>query len=136
GVFFGNDPGSPDTYGKFYADVQMFTSSMSGTDPEAYMNRWICDEISGVDNQWLGSNQHRWCSEEYDALSAELATTAALEERAEIVKAMNDLLVQNNVVIPLVYRGDVSAHANSLVGTRKNSWDSELWNIADWSRAE
>ncbi|MEM7734369.1 MAG: peptide ABC transporter substrate-binding protein [Deinococcota bacterium] len=136
GVFFGNDPGSPDTYGKFYADVQMFTSSMSGTDPEAYMNRWICDEISGVDNQWLGSNQHRWCSEEYDALSAELATTAALEERAEIVKAMNDLLVQNNVVIPLVYRGDVSAHANSLMGTRKNSWDSELWNIADWYRDE
>ncbi|MDQ3398541.1 MAG: ABC transporter substrate-binding protein, partial [Deinococcota bacterium] len=35
GVFFGNDPGSPDTYGKFYADVQMYTSSMAGTDPEA-----------------------------------------------------------------------------------------------------
>lgn len=136
GVFFGNDPGSPDTYGKFYADVQMYTSSMSGTDPEAYMNRWRCDEIAGVANQWIGSNNHRWCSPEYDALSAELSTTAALEDRAEIVKAMNDMLVQENVVIPLVYRGDVSARSNTLQGAIMNSWDSELWNIADWYRAD
>ena len=25
--------------------------------------------------------------------------------------------------------------ANSLLGVRMNSWDSELWNVADWSRA-
>jgi peptide/nickel transport system substrate-binding protein len=49
---------------------------------------------------------------------------------------MNDLLVQNHVVIPLVYRGDVSARANTLEGAIMNSWDSELWNIADWYRAE
>jgi peptide/nickel transport system substrate-binding protein len=46
------------------------------------------------------------------------------------------MLVQEVVIIPLVYRGDVSAHANTLMGTRKNSWDSELWNIADWYRAQ
>ena len=45
------------------------------------------------------------------------------------------MLVQDDVMIPLVHRGDVSAHANSLLGVRMNSWDSELWNIADWTRA-
>jgi len=30
----------------------------------------------------------------------------------------------------------VSAHANSLEGVKMNEWDSELWNIADWTRAE
>jgi peptide/nickel transport system substrate-binding protein len=134
GVFFGNDPSSPDTYGKFWADLQMFTSSAAGTDVEAYANRWTCAEISGRDNQWLGSNQHRWCNPEYDALSAELAQTVDIDRRAELIKAMNDMLVDDVAVMTLVYRSDVSARANSLMGTEKQSWDSELWNIADWYR--
>jgi peptide/nickel transport system substrate-binding protein len=48
---------------------------------------------------------------------------------------MNDMIVQNYVLIPLTHRADQSAHANSLLGVRMNSWDSELWNIADWTRA-
>lgn len=136
GVFFGNDISSPDTYGKFWTDIQMFTSSASGTDIESYLGRWTCAEISGRANQWLGSNQHRWCNEEYDALAAQLAQTVDLDERADIIKQMNDLLVQDYVVLPLVYRGDVSARSNTLMGTAKNSWDSELWNIADWYRAQ
>lgn len=136
GVFFGGDPASPDTYGKFYADVEMYTNNFSGTDPESYMGNWVCDEISGPDNNWLGNNIPRWCSPEYEELVAQMAQTAVLEERAELAIMMNDMLVQSGVMIPLVHRGDVSAHANDLEGVRMNSWDSELWNIADWTRAE
>ncbi|MFZ5916825.1 MAG: peptide ABC transporter substrate-binding protein [Chloroflexota bacterium] len=134
-VFFGGDPASPDTYGKFYADIEMYTNTFDGTDPETYMGNWVCDEIAGPDNQWLGNNDNRWCNPEYDELVLQMAQTAVLEERAELAKAMNDMLMQNYVMIPLVHRGDVSAHANSLLGVRMNSWDSELWNIADWTRA-
>jgi peptide/nickel transport system substrate-binding protein len=134
GVFFGNDPSSPDTYGKFWTDIQMFTSSAAGVNVEAYANRWTCAAISGRDNQWLGNNQHRWCSPEFDALSAELAQTVDIDARADLIKRMNDLIVQDFVVIPLVYRSDVSARANTLLGTEKQSWDSELWNIQDWYR--
>ena len=49
---------------------------------------------------------------------------------------MNDILMQDYVMLPLVYRGDASARLNNLMGTRKGSWDSELWNIADWYREE
>jgi len=35
-----------------------------------------------------------------------------------------------------VHRGGVSAHSNTLEGVLMNEWDSELWNIADWTRAE
>ena len=34
-VFFGGDPGSPDTFQKFYADVQMYANTFNGTDPQA-----------------------------------------------------------------------------------------------------
>jgi peptide/nickel transport system substrate-binding protein len=37
-------------------------------------------------------------------------------------------------MIPLVHRGRLSAHANSLGGVALNVWDSELWNVADWYR--
>ena len=55
-VFFGGDPASPDTYMKFYADIQMYTNNFDGVDPEAYMANWTCSEIPGPENQWLGGN--------------------------------------------------------------------------------
>ena len=133
-VFFGGDPASPDTYMKFYADIQMYTNNFDGVDPEAYMANWSCSEIPGPDNQWLGGNIPRACNAGYDALVAELAVTASLEARAAIAKRMNDIVVQNHYVIPLVWRAKISAHANTLKGVRMNPWDSELWNIADWHR--
>jgi peptide/nickel transport system substrate-binding protein len=136
GVFFGGDPASPDTYGKFYADVEMYTNDFSGTDPEAYMANWRCEaEISRAENQWLGNNIPRWCNRDYEALVTQMSQTAVLEERAELAKKMNDMLMQDYVMIPLIHRGSPSAHANSLLGVRMNAWDSELWNIADWTRS-
>jgi peptide/nickel transport system substrate-binding protein len=135
GVFFGGDPASPDTYGKFYADVEMFTNNFDGTDPEAYMGGQACSEVSGPDNNWLGNNVSRWCNADYDALVAQMATTADLAERGKLGIQMNDLYVQGGGAIPLIWRGSVSAYANSLEGVRMNPWDSEEWNIADWTRA-
>ena len=49
---------------------------------------------------------------------------------------MNDKLMQEYVIIPLVDRGRVSAHSNTLGGVVLNTWDSELWNAADWHRVK
>jgi peptide/nickel transport system substrate-binding protein len=135
-VFFGGDPGSPDTFQKFYADVEMYANNFDGTDPESYMANWLCKEIPSPENQWQGNNIPRWCSEDYDALVAEMAGTGDINERARLAKAMNDMLMQEYVMIPLVDRGRVSSHANTLGGVVLNTWDSELWNAADWFRTE
>src|SRR5690606_23181202 len=37
-VFFGSDPSSPDTFQKFYADIQLYAYNFDGTDPEKYMS--------------------------------------------------------------------------------------------------
>ncbi len=133
-VFFGGDQSSPDTFQKLFADVEMYANNFSGTDPEAYMGNWDCGNIPSPENAWLGMNMPRHCSEEYDALVDEMAATADINERARLAMAMNDILMQNYVIIPLVHRGNVSASANTLDGVALNAWDSELWNIADWSR--
>ena len=64
-----------------------------------------------------------------------MSETADLEERQTLAKEMNDMLMQSYSIVPLVHRGGVSAHANSLEGVRVNDWDSEIWNIKDWTRA-
>ena len=133
-VFFGGDPGSPDTYEKFFADIEMYANNFEGADPEPYLGGWRCGNEPRPASQWRGANVPRYCSEEYDRLLGEMAKTGDLDERARLAKAMNDLLVQDHVLIPLVHRGRVSAHAHSLGGVLLNTWDSEIWNIADWYR--
>ena len=135
-VFFGGDPGSPDTFQKFYADVEMYANTFNGTDPQSYLGNMLCDKAPRPETQWQGENISRWCSEEYDALHAELAQTAGLEARAEIAKRLNDMVIEGGAMIPLVHRGRLSAHANTLGGVILNVWDSELWNVADWYRLE
>ena len=134
GVFFGADPASPDTFQKFYADIQMYTGNFDGTDPEAYLAGWVCGEAPGPDNQWLGTNVPRGCVAEYDELVTQLAGAVGLDDRAAIAKRLNDILVREQYMIPLVWRARLSARSNALRGVRINAWDSELWNVADWHR--
>lgn len=133
-VFFGGDPGSPDTFQKFYADVEMYTNNFAGVDPEAYMAKWICADIPSPATQWQGGNIQRFCDPAYDALAEEMSSTVGLEARGALVKKMNDMLMQSYSIIPLIHRGNPSAHINTLGGVKMSDWDSELWNIADWYR--
>jgi peptide/nickel transport system substrate-binding protein len=135
-VFFGGDPGSPDTFQKFYADVQMYANTFNGTDPQAYLGNALCDKAPRPETQWQGENIARFCMAEYDALYETLTTTADAAERAAIARQLNDMVVANGGMIPLVHRGRLSAHANSLGGIVLNVWDSELWNVADWYRMD
>lgn len=133
-VFFGGDPGSPDTFQKFYADVEMYANTFNGTDPQSYLGNGLCDKAPRPETQWQGENISRFCMPEFDELHAKLTSTAGIADRAEIGKQLNDMLVSNGGMIPLVQRGRVSAHAVTLGGVVLNVWDSELWNAADWYR--
>jgi peptide/nickel transport system substrate-binding protein len=134
-VYFGGDPGSPDTFQRFYSDVEMYANNFDGTDPESYLAQHTCDKAPKPESQWQGENINRFCDPEYDKLVAELGRTGELEKRGEIAKKLNDMLTKDSyVIVPLVDRGRVSAHATSLGGVILNTWDSELWNVADWYR--
>ncbi|PHQ98277.1 MAG: peptide ABC transporter [Marinosulfonomonas sp.] len=135
-VFFGSDPGSNDTFQKFFADVEMYTNNFSGTDPESYMAGWKCDQAPTPDNQWQGNNMPRFCSDAYDALVAEMSVTGDIDKRIALAKAMNDMLMQAYVMLPITHRSDVAARSNTLGGVKMNVWDSETWNIADWNRVK
>ncbi|RYI33161.1 MAG: peptide ABC transporter substrate-binding protein, partial [Acetobacteraceae bacterium] len=70
GVFFGGDPGSPDTFQKFYADVEMYANNSESPDPESYLGQYQCKNAPTPESQWQGENINRFCTPEYDALYA------------------------------------------------------------------
>ena len=134
-IFFGGDPASPDTFQKFYSDVEMYTNNFDGTDPQSYLAMYLCGNEPKPESQWQGENINRYCDPAYDALHAELTRTGDMEKRYEIAKKLNDMLTKDSyTMIPLTHRGGVAAHSNSLGGVVMNAWDSELWNVSDWYR--
>jgi peptide/nickel transport system substrate-binding protein len=44
---------------------------------------------------------------------------------------MNDLVIENQVVIPVAYRPRVSAAVTKLRAPL-SGWDNDLWNLRDW----
>lgn len=137
GVFFGGDPGSPDTFQKFYADVEMYANNSDTPDPETYLGQYQCKNAPTPESQWQGENINRFCDPAYDELHAKLTQTTDLAERQAIAKKLNDMVTKDSmIVVPLVHRGTLSAHSNSLGGVVINAWDSELWNVADWYRVK
>ena len=59
-VFFSSDVANPDTYTKFYCDIQMYTTTMTQPDPELFMNQFTSWEVATKENKWQGRNITRW----------------------------------------------------------------------------
>ncbi len=133
-VFFDNDPSNTETYSHFYADMQMFTIPYDSPDPGAYMQGWLCDEIPSKANDWSANNIERWCNPTYDALYEQSTTTMEPEQRQQIFIDMNNLLVEDVALIPIVHRKRVAGVSNALQGVQLTPWDEDVWNIADWQR--
>lgn len=132
-VFFSSDVANPDTYTKFYADVQMYTTTMPQADPERFMNQYVSWEISSKANSWQGRNIVRWRSEEYDRIFRAAQSELDPVKRAAMFIQLNDLVVGSNHIIPLVRRPTVSASLNNLRHVL-SAWDGTLWLLGDWWR--
>ena len=137
-VFFGGDPGSPDTLQKFYADVEMYANNFEGADAEKYLGDWVCDEFPSPENAMAGWQHTRGTARRsFEATLAKLSQTADPAERAaRSTIELNDMIVNSAAIIPLIHRGRVSTKSNTLGGVLLNPWDSELWNVADWHRMQ
>jgi peptide/nickel transport system substrate-binding protein len=132
-VFFSSDVANPDTYSHFYTDIQMYTTTMTQPDPELFMNQFTSWEIASKDNKWQGRNITRWKSEEYDKLYRQAESELDPVKRAAMFVKMNEMVIANVVVIPVVFRPRVAAVANTL-RVEQSGWDSDFWNVQNWYR--
>jgi peptide/nickel transport system substrate-binding protein len=132
-VFFSSDVANPDTYTKFYCDLQMYTTTMTQPDPEVFMNQYCSWEVATKDNKWQGRNSTRWTSPEYDQAYKDAQGELDPIKRAALYMKMNDLAVGSNAVIPVVSRPKVFAVTNKLK-TVDSGWDNNVFMISHWTR--
>jgi peptide/nickel transport system substrate-binding protein len=130
-VFFSSDVANPDTYSHFYTDIQMYTTTMTQPDPELFMNQFTSWEVASKDNKWQGRNITRWKSAEYDKLYRAAESELDPVKRAALFIKMNELVIQNVVVIPVVFRPRVAAVSNKM-HVEQSGWDSDFWNLQNW----
>jgi peptide/nickel transport system substrate-binding protein len=133
-VYFSSDPANPDTYPHFYADLQMYTTS-TGVDPLWGMRAFTSHEAATKDNKWTGRNITRWRNEEYDKLWKAAETEMDPVKRVAQFIKMNDMVIQNAVVIPVLWRNGVVVTGSRMRGLDLSGWDSNLWRLPYWSKA-
>jgi peptide/nickel transport system substrate-binding protein len=132
-VFFSSDVANPDTYPKFYADMQMYTTTMPQPDPERFMNQYCSWEAATKDNKWQGRNSSRFRDEEYDKTFKAAQGELDPVKRAAMFIKLNEIVVGPEVgtIIPVVYRP--RAHSRSkMLRADISGWDNDTWALARW----
>jgi peptide/nickel transport system substrate-binding protein len=132
-VFFSSDLANPDTYTKFWCDIQMYTTTMTQPDPEVFMNQFVSWEASTKENKWQGRNITRWQNAEVDKIYREAQNELDPVKRAAMFIRINELACSDHAVIPVVYRPKVGAVSNRM-RLDISGWDNDLATLKDWYR--
>jgi peptide/nickel transport system substrate-binding protein len=130
-VFFSSDVANPDTYPHFYADLQEYSNGMNAPDPEVFLRQFCSWEAATKANKWQGRNITRWQNQEYDDTHKAAQVELDPIKRAAMLIKLNELVVNNRVVIPLVMRPGAAAVANNLVN-ELSGWDNNTFDLANW----
>jgi peptide/nickel transport system substrate-binding protein len=132
-VFFSSDIANPDTYTHFYCDAQMYNTTMPQADPQFFMNQYVSWQVANKENKWQGRNVSRWQSKEYDETYKQAEQELDAVKRAALFIKLNDLVVTDNYIQPIVSRTRVAALGNKLTA-HISGWDNDLWQLASWYR--
>jgi peptide/nickel transport system substrate-binding protein len=132
-VFFSSDVANPDTYTHFYCDMQMYNTTMPQADPQFFMNQYVSWQVANKENKWQGRNVSRWQSKEYDEIYKQVEQELDAVKRAALFIKLNDLVVTDNYIQPIVSRTRVAA-VNGKVTAHFSGWDADLWQLANWYR--
>ena len=130
-VFFSSDVANPDTYGKFWADIQMYTTTMTQPDAERFMDQYTTWEVAAKVNKWQGRNICRYRNDEYDKTFRAGETEPDPVKRAALFIKLNDIVCKDNIVIPIVTRPRVRGISLKLVAPM-TGWDLDFYALASW----
>jgi peptide/nickel transport system substrate-binding protein len=132
-IYFSSDVANLGTFSHFACDLQMHSLNLARADPRVYMRQFLSSEVASKANKFQGRNVTRWQSTEFDQLYEASDIELDPVKRAALFIAMNDLLISNVVVIPVVARRDVAAVAHNLHAPL-SGWDTNMYALQDWYR--
>ncbi len=130
-VFFSSDVANPDTYPHFYTDLQMYTTGPTQPDPSVFLQLFLSTEAAQKANKWQGRNITRWQNAEWDKLYARQLGELDPITRAAMIIKLNEMVIEDVVVIPVVTRPSVAAVTKNLT-CELSGFDSYIWDLANW----
>ena len=139
GTFFDTSAGNDQNIYHMYWDMHEYAWSPAGPYPLSYMLRWVShngENIPQKENGWSQVDEERYNNPAYDALYDEAAKTADPKRANELFIQMNDMVVDDVVLVPLVQRASEKYaiskrlnHDNIAAGP----FEALYWNIANWN---
>ncbi len=139
GMFYDGSAGNDLNLNHFYWDMCMYKSVPASPRPISFMSNWYAGadgaNIAQQSNGWSGVNNSRYQSEDYDALYESALQETDADALAELFIQMNDHLVLNHVLVPLILVGTPRGMSKRLreenISLAPFSYD--YWNIANWN---
>ena len=133
-VFFSTGAGQTDNYPRFYTDLEMYTNSPVLPDSQNCLRRFVSSDVCQKANNWGGTNVTRDQNKALDDLYNQALVELDPDKRGQIFVQMNDLSVSDVIEIPIVFRTGAVAMGKTLKWAQNSTWDSNLWNTADWTK--
>ena len=106
---------------------------MTQPDPQYFMEQYCSWEFAQKDNKWAKRNIARWRSDEYDKLHTAAQSEMDAVKRAAMFIKMNELVIADGYIIPVVFRPRPSAATLKLVAPL-SGWDNDMWALPTGSR--
>jgi peptide/nickel transport system substrate-binding protein len=140
-VYFDSSPGNDQNINHFYNDLEMYTDNPTTPIPTDYLRGWYAGpegkNIAQASNEWSGDNYCRFQNDEYDKLFEQVSLETDLEKAAEMFIQLNDILINEVAVVPIVNRS-ASTYGISTTLQEANvatsPFEYNYWNIANWNR--
>ncbi len=144
GIFFDSAPGNDQNIRHFYWDMAEWAVNAVSSVPIGMMSSWYAGKdrsnIAQESNGWSGDNTQRYVNDDYDVLYEQLQVASTLQEASELLIQMNDMIINDRAVVPMVNRSaDTYAISNTLreeniaIGV---GLEFDYWNIANWNRVD
>jgi peptide/nickel transport system substrate-binding protein len=140
-VMFDGSAGNEQNINHFFNDLQMYTNNATTPIPVAYMIGWYAgkdgENVAQKANNWNGQNYGRFSNADYDKMFDQVRLETDIAKAAELFIKMNDLVINEVAVVPLVNRAaDKYGIATTLRDENVAVSDFEVnyWNIANWNR--
>lgn len=140
GAFFDASSGNEQNVYHMYWDCHEYAFSPASPFPLSYMQRWLSDNGKNIpqkENGWSQLDEGRYNNPDYDALYHQVEKETDPEKAAQTFIQMNDILVNDVALIPLVQRAaekygisKTLRHENIAGGP----FEALYWNIANWNR--
>ena len=142
GIFFDAGVGNDQNLTHHYWDLAMWATNATSILPITYLEGWTSgmdgENIPQAENDFVGGNISRWINPEYDAKFATFNEMRTLEEAFALLIELNDMLIEDIAVIPMVIRaGDTYGISRTLYNENVAigpGFELTYWNIANWNR--